>query len=91
MTRKTMIDLSEPPPRKLGAPYGNRNARKTGAHTAEVRAWRQRVAQWRRRVRAALAEVERNVKHRSDRADLIVNPSLEGERKARSRAARSPE
>ncbi|MDE1940078.1 MAG: hypothetical protein KGI68_13740, partial [Alphaproteobacteria bacterium] len=65
MTRKTMIDLSEPPPRKLGAPYGNRNALKTGAHTAPVREWRQRVAQWRRRVRAALAEVEKNVNHDS--------------------------
>jgi len=56
-TRKTMIDPSQPPPRKLGAPYGNRNALKTGAHTAPVRAWRKRVADWRRRVRAALAEI----------------------------------
>jgi len=52
-----MIDPSQPPPRKLGAPYGNRNALKTGAHTAPVRAWRKRVADWRRRVRAALAEI----------------------------------
>jgi hypothetical protein len=44
--------------RKLGAPFGNRNALKTGAHTAEVRAWKKRVAAWRRRVRVALAEAE---------------------------------
>ena len=56
MKRKTMIDLSPPPCRKLGAPFGNRNALKTGAHVAEVRAWKKRVAAWRRRVRAALAE-----------------------------------
>jgi hypothetical protein len=42
--------------RKLGAPFGNRNALKTGAHSAEMRAWRKRVADWRRRVRLALAE-----------------------------------
>jgi hypothetical protein len=45
--------------RKLGAPFGNRNALKTGAHTTEVRAWRKRIADWRRRVRIALAEAER--------------------------------
>ena len=56
MKRKTMIDHSPPPRRKLGAPFGNRNALKTGAHSAEIRAWKKRVAAWRRRVRAALAE-----------------------------------
>ncbi len=86
-----MIDLSEPPPRRLGAPCGNRNAFKTGAHTAPVREWRQRVAQWRRRVRAALAAVEKNVKRDSDQADLIVNPPLAGKRTARSCAARFAE
>jgi hypothetical protein len=51
-----MIDLSPLPRRKLGAPFGNRNALKTGAHAAPVRAWKKRVADWRRRVCAALAE-----------------------------------
>jgi hypothetical protein len=41
---------------KVGPPFGNRNALKTGAHTAPVRAWRKRVADWQRRVRVALAE-----------------------------------
>lgn len=40
---------------KLGAPRGNRNALKTGAHDAPMRGWRKRIASWRRRVRAALA------------------------------------
>jgi hypothetical protein len=43
----------------FGGTFGNGNALKTGAHTAEVRAWRKRVADWRRRVRAALAEAKR--------------------------------
>jgi hypothetical protein len=61
MTRKTTINILRPDQvwqPKIGGRYGNRNAFKTGAHTAPVREWRKRVAQWRRRVRAALAEVE---------------------------------
>lgn len=43
---------------KKGAPFGNRNAFKTGAHAAPVRDWRKRVADWRRRARAALAAAD---------------------------------
>ncbi len=43
---------------KLGAPYGNRNALKTGRHTAERRALKRRIAGWRRKVRAVLASLE---------------------------------
>ena len=43
---------------KRGAPRGNRNAVKTGRHTAEIRALKRRIAAWRRRVRAVLAAVE---------------------------------
>jgi hypothetical protein len=42
---------------KIGGQFGNGNALKTGAHTEPVRAWRKRVADWRRRVRVALAAV----------------------------------
>ncbi len=41
---------------KIGGRFANRNALKTGAHGAELRAWKKRVAAWRRRVRAALTE-----------------------------------
>lgn len=49
--------LRERPPGapKRGAPFGNRNAVKSGRHTAEQRALKRRIADWRRRVRAALA------------------------------------
>jgi len=43
---------------KRGAPFGNRNAVKTGAHCAPVRAWRKRVADWRKRTKAALAKAQ---------------------------------
>ncbi len=62
MNRKTTIKMLrsdqiwQP---KIGGRFGNRNALKTGAHRAEVRAWKKRVADWRRRVRAALAEAAR--------------------------------
>ena len=59
MKPKTTINLLRPEQvwqPKIGGTFGNRNALKTGAHTAQVRAWRKRVADWRRRVRVALAE-----------------------------------
>jgi len=43
---------------KVGPPFGARNALKTGLHTAPVRAWRARVRDWRKRVKAALAKAE---------------------------------
>lgn len=43
---------------QIGGQFGNRNAFKTGAHVAEVRDWRRRVATWRRKVREVLASVE---------------------------------
>ena len=41
---------------KRGGHPGNRNALKTGAHTAPVRAWRARVRDWRKRVKLALTK-----------------------------------
>jgi hypothetical protein len=43
---------------KRGAPYGNRNAYRTGRHTAGQRDLRHRIADWRRRARAALGAAE---------------------------------
>jgi hypothetical protein len=64
MTRKITFKLLRPDEvwqPKVGPPFGSRNAIKTGAHTAEVRAWRARVHDWRKRVRAALAQTERDL------------------------------
>jgi hypothetical protein len=44
---------------KSGPPFGSRNALKTGLHTAEIRDLKHRIALWRRKVRATLAESER--------------------------------
>ncbi len=41
-----------------GAPKGNRNALKTGMHTAEMRAWWARVRGLRQRVRIVLAQLD---------------------------------
>jgi len=41
-----------------GAPKGNRNAFKTGAHTAEIRELFARVAAFKRRVKATFAAVD---------------------------------
>lgn len=46
---------------KRGAPFGNRNALKTGRHTADLLDLRKRIAAWRRQLRAMkslLAEME---------------------------------
>jgi hypothetical protein len=42
---------------KGGAPKGNRNAFKTGVHTAEARALRARIRAWHRRAAALLRAV----------------------------------
>ena len=58
---KSMIKLLGPEDvwhPKRGAPRGNRNALKTGLHTAALRDLRQRIAAWRRQVRAVLAALE---------------------------------
>jgi hypothetical protein len=41
-----------------GAPKGNRNAWKTGAHAAPVRDWLARARAWRRRVEGTLATID---------------------------------
>jgi len=43
---------------KRGGQLGNRNALKTGFHTAPVRAWRAQVRDWRKRVKLALAKAD---------------------------------
>ena len=43
---------------KRGGQPGNRNALKTGLHTAPVRAWRAQVRNWRKRVKLALAKAD---------------------------------
>ena len=49
---------------KRGGQPGNRNALKTGAHTAPIRAGRAWGRDWRKRVRAALAQAERELSAR---------------------------
>jgi len=41
-----------------GAPKGNRNALKTGAHTKERRAWQAKQRDWQLRVKLLLAQVD---------------------------------
>lgn len=41
-----------------GAPKGNRNALKTGAHTRERRAWQAKKRDWQLRVNLLLAQVD---------------------------------
>ena len=48
-----------------GAPKGNRNAFKTGAHTREIRELFARVADLKRRMKAAIAAVEEEMAHRA--------------------------
>jgi hypothetical protein len=61
MNRKTTIKLLcadavwQP---RIGGRPGNRNAVKSGLHTAEIRALKSRIAAWRRQVRTALASLE---------------------------------
>ncbi len=44
---------------KRGAPPGNRNAWKTGAHRKEYRDARKQIAAWLRTTKALIAEAER--------------------------------
>ena len=48
-----------------GAPKGNRNAFKTGAHTREIRELFTRIADHKRRIKAAIAAVEEETAHRA--------------------------
>jgi hypothetical protein len=54
-TTETTTQSPETPKRRPGAPKGNRNALKTGLHTAEVKDLRRRLRAWRRRADAAIA------------------------------------
>jgi hypothetical protein len=56
---------------KRGGQPGNRNALKTGAYTAPMRAWRAWGRDWRKRVRAALAQAEAELR---DRQHLSLPP-----------------
>ena len=49
---------------RVGAPLGNRNALKTGAHTSEARALRKNVAYIRRRMKALTARAEEELRGR---------------------------
>ena len=62
MPNTTHNDLAEAPKRRRGAPKGNRNALKTGLHTAEMKDLRRRLRAWRRRARAAIARGNEKVK-----------------------------
>ncbi len=48
----------DPPKRRAGAPKGNRNALKTGLHTAEMKDLRRRLRAFRARADALCARVE---------------------------------
>jgi len=50
---------------RRGAPYGNTNALKHGRTTAEKRALRKRIAEWRQTTRALLAYAERELAGRN--------------------------
>ncbi len=43
---------------KLGAPRGNRNARRTGPHDRDARLLRKRIAAFRRRAKALMLQAE---------------------------------
>lgn len=54
---KTMFKILRPDEvwqPKLGAPFANRNALKTGLHTAEIKDLRRRIRAWHRRAAAAI-------------------------------------
>ncbi len=62
MSEKTKIKMLRPEDvwqPKLGAPFGNRNAWKTGAHRKEYRETRKQIADWRRTTNALIAEAEK--------------------------------
>jgi hypothetical protein len=71
MSEKTKIKMLRPdevwqPPR--GAPPGNRNAWKTGAHRKQYRDARKQIAEWMRTTNALIAEAEKDIQHRHGRA-----------------------
>ena len=49
---------------KRGGQPGSRNAFKTGAYTAPMRAWRAWGRDWRKRAKAALAQAEAEIRDR---------------------------
>lgn len=51
--------------KKAGAPKGNKNALRIGLHTAEMKAFRSRLAGFRRRAKAAIAHAEAYVRETS--------------------------
>jgi len=58
-SRLAKIGLPKPRVKKRpGAPKGNRNALRTGLHTAEIRDLRRRIAAFHRRAKAAVAHAE---------------------------------
>ena len=69
-----MTAPDNPPKRRAGAPKGNRNAWKTGLHTAEMKDLRRRLRAWRHRANAAIAK---------------ANQQIRAEREARQEAARA--
>jgi hypothetical protein len=65
MSGKTKINILRPediwqPSR--GAPRGNRNAWKTGAHRKEYREARKQIAVWMRTTNALIAEAEKGLR-----------------------------
>ena len=75
---------------KLGAPNGNRNARKHGHRDAEAMALRHRLAQLRRRAKALLARAGDEIaKHQAPTNSRPSDPSPIPAR-ARCRAAETP-
>ena len=60
-----------PPGRKRGGQPGNSNARKSGLHTAEIRAFTARVRNWKRRVRETLKFAEEKLALRR----LLTSPN----------------
>lgn len=57
-----MTTPDNPPKRRPGAPKGNRNAVKTGLHTAEMKDLRRRLRAWRHRADATIAEAHRVIR-----------------------------
>jgi hypothetical protein len=65
--RKAMTETANPPKRRPGAPRGNRNAVKTGLHTAEMKDLRRRLRAWRHRANGAIAKANRQIRAERER------------------------
>ena len=75
-SRLAKIGLPKPRVKKrAGAPKGNRNAWKTGLHTAEIRDLRRRIAAFHRRARAAVAHAEDVIAERKRLAREDAQPA----------------